>query len=157
MEYTLEILRLSSQFNKDYPKDTYPELMHKQGRPYTCLLIDLHCDYFICIPFRSSIKHKNAFMFTGTERSKRTHSGLDYSKKAIIKNTDYFDRDTPAVVDQDEYNEMITNKQTIVNDADSYVSTYINHITGTKLLHPRAFSRKYQYSTLPYFHDIMGI
>ena len=49
MEYTLEVLRLSSQFNKDYPKDTYPELMHKQGRPYTCLLIDLHCDYFICI------------------------------------------------------------------------------------------------------------
>lgn len=114
MEYDSELSLLSSKFNQDYPPDTYPELMHKHGRPYTCLLIDSHDDYFICVPFRSSIGHKNAFMFTRTARSKKT-------------------------------------------EANDYVDTCINHVNGTAPIHPRAFSRKYQYSTLPYFHNIMGI
>lgn len=60
MEYDSELSLLSSKFTQDYPPATYPELMHKHGRPYTCLLIDSHDDYFICVPFRSSIGHKNA-------------------------------------------------------------------------------------------------
>ena len=84
MEFDSELSLLSPKFTQDYPPATYPELMHKHGRPYTCLLIDFHDDYFICVPFRSSIGHKNAFMFTGTARSKKTKSGLDYSKIAII-------------------------------------------------------------------------
>lgn len=64
---------------------------------------------------------------------------------------------TAAIVDQDEYTEMMKNLPTIVQEANDYVDTYINHINGTTPLHPRGFSRKYQYSTLPYFHDIMEI
>lgn len=157
MEYDSELSLLSSKFTQDYPSTAYPELMYKHGRPYTCLLIDSHDDYFICVPFRSSIRHKNAFMFTGTTRSKKTQSGLDYSKIAIIKNSDYFDSTAIALVDQDEYAEMMRNLPTIVQEANDYVDTYINHVNGIVLMHPRAFLRKYQYSTLPYFHDIMGI
>ena len=62
MEYDSELSLLSSKFTQDYPPATYPELMHKHGRPYTCLLIDSHDDYFICVPFRSSIGHKNALI-----------------------------------------------------------------------------------------------
>lgn len=91
---------------QDYPAAEYPELMHKKGRPYTCLLIEPHTDYYICVPFRSSIGHKNAFFFTNTIRSKEAKSGLDYSKAAIIKDTDYFDLSRPATVDQDEYDIM---------------------------------------------------
>ena len=61
MKYSSELLLLSSKFIQDYPPDTYPELMYKHGRPYACLLIESHDDYFICVPFRSSIGHKNAF------------------------------------------------------------------------------------------------
>lgn len=157
MEYNSELSLLSSKFTQDYPPDTYPELLHKHGRPYTCLLIDSHADYFICVPFRSSIGHKNAFMFTGTIRSQKAKSGLDYSKIAIIKNNDYFDSLSKAIVDQDEYAEMMKNLTVIIQEALNYVDTYINHINGTVPLHPRAFARKYQYSTLPYFHDIMGL
>lgn len=96
-------------------------------------------------------------MFTGTTRSKKTQSGLDYSKIAIIKNSDYFDSTAIALVDQDEFAEMMRNLPTIVQEANDYVDTYINHVNGIVLMHPRAFLRKYQYSTLPYFHDIMGI
>ena len=101
------------KFTQAYPPATYPELMHKHGRPYTCLLIDSH--------------------------------------------DDYFDSITAAIADQDEYTEMMKNLPTIVQEANDYVDTYINHINGTTPLHPREFSRKYQYSTLPYFHDIMEI
>ena len=106
MEYDSQVYLLSEQFVANYPPDRYPEIMHKQGRPYACLLIDTHDGFFICVPFRSSISHSNAFLFTGTERSKRSRSGLDYSKIAIIKNCDYIDLQTAAVVDQDEYNEL---------------------------------------------------
>lgn len=48
-------------------------------------VIETQEDYLICIPFRSSIRHKEAFFFTNTNRSKRTRSGLDYKKTIIIK------------------------------------------------------------------------
>lgn len=154
MEYSSELSLLSEKFIHDYPHSKYPELMYKSGRPYTCLLIDSHNDYYICVPFRSSIRHKNAFMFTATARSK---SGLDYSKIAVINNVTYFDFTTKAIVDSDEYSELIKNLPIIAGEVVEYVDTYIKHINGTALLHPRAFARKYQYSTLPYFHDIMKL
>lgn len=157
MDYLSQVYLLSSQFIQDYPASTYPELMHKQGRPYTCLLIDSHDGYFICVPFRSSINHRNAYFFKGTARSQRTKSGLDYSKIVIISDPAYIDSSTAAVVDQDEYNEMMTNLPQIVKEALSYVDTYIAHINGTALLHPKQFARQYGFTTLAYFHDIMGI
>lgn len=85
VEYDSVLSLLSSKFTQDYPLSTYPELMYKLGRPYTCLLIESHADYFICVPFRSYINHKNAFLFTNSIRSKQTKSGLDYSKVVLIK------------------------------------------------------------------------
>ncbi len=61
------------------------------------------------------------------------------------------------MVDQDEYTETLKNIKRIVGEAVDYVDTYINHVTGKRPLHLREYQRKYQYSTLPYFHDIMGI
>ncbi len=155
MDFVVELSLLSSRFALDYPLIRYPELLHKAGRPYTCLLIASHDDYFICIPFRTSINHKNAFLFTGTLRSRKAKSGLDYSKTVIIKDTAYLDSSAKAIVDRDEYSEMIKNISTIVKDASRYVDTYIKHVVGSSPLHPKVYARKYQYSTLPYFHDIL--
>lgn len=106
MEFDHAIYLLSSEFITDYPPVKYPELMQKEGRPYTCLLIDSHDGYFICVPFRSSIHHKNAFFFKGTARSMRTQSGLDYSKIALVNESRYIDSTKPAIVDSDEYHDM---------------------------------------------------
>ena len=152
----VEIYQLSEQFLRDYPAEQYPELMCKRGRPYSCLLIDLHFDYYICIPYRSSIRHKNAYLFTGTQRSLRTKSGLDYSKIVLIQKKIYLN-DKNVVVDQDEYTETIRNIKRIAGEAVEYIEGYIHHVDGTKLLHPRAYDRKYKFSTLPYFHDILGL
>lgn len=156
MEYDVDIRLLSPAFLAAYPGTTYPELMHKGGRPYTCLLIDTHEDYLICIPFRSSINHKNAYLFTTTQRSIRTRSGLDYTKAVLIRDPSYIDSGH-AIVDQDEYHETMANLKQITQEIDQYITTYANHVNGTAPLHLRAFQRQYGFSTLPYFHDIMGL
>lgn len=156
MDYDFDINLLSQKFINDYPAAQFPELMHKQGRPYSCLLIDSHDGYLICIPFRSSINHKNSFMFKGTQRAMRTKSGLDYSKIVLIKDTDYLDNQK-AIVDKDEYRETIKHLPTITADVIEYIETYIDHVKGLSTMHPRDYARKYKFSTLKYFHDIMNI
>lgn len=156
MKYDVDICHLSEAFYDAYPLSKYPELMRKYERPYTCLLIENHEDYLTCIPFRSSIQHKEAFLFNDTNRSLYSHSGLDCKKTALIKDLDYIDTQS-VVIDSDEYTAMIKNIDRIVSDIDFYINRYKNHITGALPMHPRAFVRHYQYSTLPYFHDILGI
>ena len=78
--FDYQILKLTDAFYNTYSKEEYPELLLKSGRSYNCLLIESHYGYFICVPFRTNIRHKNAFLFTNTKRSKKYASGLDYSK-----------------------------------------------------------------------------
>lgn len=157
MEYESQIYLLSEKFIKDHPLSVFPELMYKKGRPYTCLLIETHADYLICVPFRTSINHPYAFHFKDTKRSKKSHSGLDYSKSVIIKDDDYIDSKTPVVVDQDEFREVMKNLPAIVENVLFYVDTYINHKNGTAVIHQRMYDRMYSYSSLQYFHKELGI
>ena len=145
---------LSNLFFKDYSESDCPELMRKPGRPYNCLMINSHSGYYVCIPFRSHINHSNSYMFTSTERSKKTSSGLDFSKIVIISDEKYF-ATTNAVVDQDEYNEAVANMDKIISKAEKYINGYIEHKKGTKVMHPREYDRKYKFSTLPYFNDVL--
>ena len=156
MDYDVQVYLLSQKFMNDYPKEQYPELMHKLGRPYSCLIVDTHEDYLICIPFRSAIMHQNAYFFKDTERSKRSRSGLDYSKVVLLRDLDYLDS-KKAVVDQDEYKDAIKHMDTIVHDIVCYIEQYVNHTNGTQRLHQREYARKYQFSTLPYFHEMLGL
>jgi hypothetical protein len=81
---------------------------------------------------------------------------LDYKKIVIIKDASFLDEGT-AVVDSDEYKAVMNNLSEIVSGALSYVDNYVSHINGTKRLHEREFARRYSFSTLPYFHDILGL
>lgn len=153
MIYINDIYLLSQKFISDYPLTKYPELMYKPNRPYTCLLIDTHEDYLICIPFRSSITHKNSYLFKHSKRSKKTRSGLDYSKVVLIQNNEYIDSKR-AIIDQDEYKETIQNLNWIVKEIVDYIDTHTNHVSKIKRIHNKKFERMYKYSTLPYFHDI---
>lgn len=157
VEVLMDVCRLTEDFMKDYPLSQYPELMYKIGRPYNCLLVDVHLDdYFIFIPYRSHIRHNNAFKFRGTQRSKENQSGLDYSKIVLISKYEYGTAKN-TVVDQDEYNETRKNIQKIATEAVAYIDGYVNHCNGTKVLHHKEFDRRYRYSTLPYFHDLLKL
>lgn len=156
MDYDVEIRKLSPAFYAAYPNSAYPEILEKEGRPYTCLLIDTHEDYLICVPFRSNMNHREGFRFKNTRRSARTRSGLDYKKIVLIRDSAYIDSGNP-VVDSDEYRTVITNIAKIASKAAAYVEKYRNHVLGSSVLPLREFQRKYGTSTLPYFHDILGI
>lgn len=153
VDYVEDIYRLSAQFYLDYPRNEYPEILSKTGRPYACLLIEYIDDIFICIPYRSHIQHKNAFLFKGSLRSKRNSSGLDYSKIILIKDDKYLGGMT--VVDVDEYKETRQNMERIINEVHKYISDYIKDLNGIQGLHPKEWQRRYGMSTLPYFNDLL--
>ena len=157
MNYDFEVYKLSNDFFNDYPISKYPELLTKDGRPYNCLLIDTHIDYFICVPFRTNISpHNNdSYKFKNSNRSKKSTSGLDYQKMLIIKESRYLEDN--AIVDRDEYSEAISNINQIVVGSEKYLNTYINHVNQTQVLHQREYDRHYKFSTLPYFHDVLNI
>ncbi len=132
--------------------------MLKDKRPYGCLLIKTHNDYYICVPFRSHIHHKNAFLFKNTERSKADSSGLDYSKTVLIRPEDY-DKYLieNAVVDTDEYKTVRMNIYKIEKQISKYIEGYVKSVSDFENADKKSFERKYKYSTLKYFHDIFGI
>lgn len=132
--------------------------MLKDKRPYGCLLIKTHNDYYICVPFRSHIHHKNAFLFKNTERSKTDSSGLDYSKTVLIRPEDY-DKYLieNAVVDTDEYKVVRINIYKIEKQISKYIEGYVKSVSDFENADKKSFERKYKYSTLKYFHDILGI
>lgn len=151
MEYIAEIHSLSAQFFADYPNAQYPEIAQKKDRPYSCLLVEYLDDLFICIPFRSHVRHPYAYHFKSSARSQRGRSGLDYTKSILIKNNDYLDTSMPALVDQDEFKETMINLPRIVQGAFDYISDYKDDLNGVRKLHPREWQRRYGRSTLPYF------
>lgn len=92
-------------------------------------------------------------MFKNTQRSKVAESGLDFPKIILIDNPKYI---IPgAVVDNDEYVEMMQNCSKIVSKAHTYINTYVQHVTKGKELNPQTFERKYKYTTLKYFHNLL--
>ncbi len=155
-DFDYQILRLTEKFLDDYPVQNYPELMGKRGRGYSCLLIQTYYDYFICIPYRTEIKHKYAYHFKNSKRSKEHCSGLDYTKMIIIKNPQYISN-TDAVIDRDEYKETRHGIYKIVKDALSFLEDYIMYHTGKKILDKREYEKRYRYSSLKYFHNELGI
>ena len=101
------IKKLSKKFYQRYPSKMYEEILSKEDRPYSCLLVKQY-GYFICVPFRTEIRHKYAYHFQASERSRKHHSGLDFTKVVIVTNQEFINEDI-TVVDQDEYKEVIYN------------------------------------------------
>ena len=154
--FDYQILNLTDAFYSDYPDPPYSEILTKGSRPYSCLLLQSHYDYFICIPYRSHITHKYAFFFRTSRRSNKSKSGLDYSKISIIKKLEYL-TSKDAVIDADEYTETRLFIKKIEKDAIAYVDDYVNHISGKECLTEKEFERRYGYSTLKYFHKELGL
>ncbi len=158
MDYANQIYYLAPAFYKDYPNPPYTEILYnKLGRAYNCLIIETKEAYYICIPFRSNMKHHYGYSFRHSKRSQRTKSGLDYKKMVIIKNGDYLDSGRPAVIDQDEYNETMQNLPRIVREANAFLEDYISYIKGISTLDAEEIKRRYSESTLQYFHPELGL
>ena len=156
MEYATQLTTLTQAFYNAYPQAQYPEIPTKQSRPYKCMLLETHDGYFICLPFRTNIRHRYAFTFGNNRSRKKANPGIDISKMIIITEPSYIS-DSFAIVKKSEYNETMAHLDTIVNRADQYLQSYINHVLGNIVLSEPEFSRKYGHSCLPYFHKELGL
>lgn len=60
-----QIRKLNKQFYKDYPHNQYSEILIKLDRSYNISLfnIDYLKEYYICVPFRTKMKHNNGYKF----------------------------------------------------------------------------------------------
>ena len=152
-----EIKKLSEQFYKDYPHDQYQEILTKEGRSYDVVLfeIDYLSNCYICVPFRTEMKHNNGYKFKFSDRSKNHQSGLDFSKLVIVSKDDYIGEN--STIDTDEYQEFKRQEAHIHHNLEKYIYDYVEHINGRILMHIKQFDRKYKYSTLKYFHKELGI
>ena len=155
MEYIAEIYSLSAQFYQDYSPAQYPEILRKKDRPYTCLLVEYMDEIYLCIPFRSQIRHPYAFHFKHSARAKQMQSGLDYTKTVLIVRDEYIDSLHPAVVDRDEFLETIQNLPRIVKEIYRFIGEYQDDLNGVRPLHPREWQRRYGRSSIPYFNSLL--
>lgn len=155
--FDYQVLNLTAKFYNDYPDPPFTEIIRKNTRPYNCLLMQSNYGYFICIPYRSNVKHKYSYKFKYSERSKRVNSGLDYTKIVIVRNSDYIGT-SDAVVDADEYRETRDNIDFIRKDAQAYIDNYVQSIRYNPMeCNSKKFQRIYGFSTLKYFHKELEI
>lgn len=154
-DFDFQILCLSSTSYRAYPNPPYIEILKKETRPYKCLLLETHYDYYICIPFRTNIGHNYCFLTRSSERTEEGNTGLDYTKMVVIQKSEFLDSET-AVIGHDEYVKVIKNLDRIKRDSLQYLEQYCNHHRGISVLSSREY-RKYRYSPLKYFHKELGI
>lgn len=154
MNFDFELKYLNNTFYDTYDEVNYGEILRKEARSYSCIVLETKYDYFICLPFRTDMSHKYGYHFKNSVRSRTYMSGIDYSKMVILKDNSYFST-TNAVVDGDEYVEMVQNIEKIVTEANEYLDNYINYKKGLNNISARDFARAYRFSTLKYFDDII--
>lgn len=94
-------------------------------------------------------------LFFSKRKLPYSRPGLDYSKMIVFTDTRYLGALT--TVDNNQQIEFVQNIATISDEIINYITRYIEHVKGIKPLHRRVFQRLYGYSTLKYFHDILGI
>lgn len=156
-EYVFELRLLNSQYYIDYPSNKYVDILSNQKRGYVIILFETKSGYLVGTPFRSKIRHNNCYHFKNSARSKRTKSGIDYSKSIILVDDKYVDKINYPRIDQDEYNELILKQVRIMAEISDYIDTYISHHKNTKVLDKEEYERRYKYTSLKYFHKELGI
>lgn len=149
-KYQYKLQYLSSTFYEDYNSNCYPEIENKNNRPYIVILIKIKNNTF-AIPFRTNISHNNCYKFKTSSRKTCKITGIDYTKAIIVNNKKYLG--APATIDNKEYVELSNNYIFIINQFKKYVNDYIHYCHSNNYYK----KRKFQYTTLKYFHKELGI
>jgi protein AbiQ len=89
---------LSADFYRDYAHCA--ELEIKTDRPYAQVRVDLSGVLF-AVPLRSAIKHRHVLW---TDRANRC--GLDFSKAAVVTNSNYIDATRTPYIRQNEFDAL---------------------------------------------------
>lgn len=149
MKQLFELRKLTLDFYKDYPYDLFPEMEHKISRPYVVLLVSIN-DVQFAIPFRTNIRHSYCYKFKTSDRKTNSSTGIDFSKAVVILDHRYLDKQTD--INDKEYLELQEKSYFIFNQFKKYVEGYINYkLHGGN----RFVAKRYQFTTLKYFDDVL--
>ena len=151
MSKIYELNYLSDDFYAKYNPSQYPEIEHKRTRPYMVLLIKIDENTF-AIPFRTNVKHKYCYKFKHSGRESNTVTGLDFTKAVIVNDTKYIGGS--ATIDKKEFIELNNKYYFIISKFKKYVAGYAEYVNGSC---NEFEAKKYQYSTLKYFHNELEI
>lgn len=143
---------LSNDFFNTMCTPERSEIENKPERPYVVLLVNISGNTF-AIPFRTNLPHNNGYKFRKTGRPTKCSSGIDFSKAVIVNDKSYIGN--TAFVDKEEFRELSNKSNFIIKKFETYVNNYIKVANGTTT--DKYTVNKYQYSTLRYFHDELGI
>lgn len=142
---------LSAVFYSDYDAKNYPEIEHKDNRPYMVMLIKIENNTF-AVPFRTNVPHNNCYKFKTSTRPTDSVTGIDYTKAVIVNDSKYIG--ISARINDKEYTELNDNYGFIINQFQKFVSDYIKYANSEKRYYA---SKKFRYTTLKYFHKELGI
>ena len=142
---------LSEKFYEKYNKAEYPEIEHKQKRPYLVMLITIDDNTF-AIPFRTNIRHSHCYKFQNTSRSTVAATGLDFTKAVIVNDDTYIGE--AAMIDDKEFVELNDRYLFIINKFRTYVNGYKKYVVSKSYMHQ---INKYRYTSLQYFHKELNI
>lgn len=155
MQYDFEIRKLTKEFYEHRVKNSWNEVLQKEGRCYNCVIVDTYYDFFICIPFRSEMNHDFGYRFKTSARSRKNKSAIDYSKIVLIEKYEEYISNKPAIVDHDEYIEFVKNSKKIISEAIKYMEDYVKFRNEDEKQHSISDLRKFKYTSLKYFDDIL--
>lgn len=149
MSKLVELRKLSEAFYEDYPHDEYPEMEFKIGRPYVVLLVEINRVTF-AIPLRTNVRHSSCYKFRTSDRKTASVTGIDFSKAVVISKDHYLD--VEASINDKEYLELQEKAFYIVSKFKRYVDGYIEYKKhgGNEFI-----AKRYQFSTLQYFDDLL--
>ena len=149
MAKLVELRKLSKDFYKDYPHNEYPEMESKLGRPYVVLLVEINNIKF-AIPLRTNIHHAYCYKFKTSDRKTESATGIDFSKAVVIISQNYLGEETD--INDKEYLELQEKAFFIINKFKKYIDDYIKYKKSGGNEH---VAKRYMYSTLKYFDDIL--
>ena len=149
MAKLIELRKLSTNFYASYPENEYPEMEYKTGRPYVVLLVKINSVKF-AIPLRTNIRHSYCYKFRTSDRETNSITGIDFSKAVVIEKDEYLGEETN--INDREYIELQEKTFFIIKQFKKYVNDYINYRKngGNEYV-----AKRYQFSTLKYFDDIL--
>jgi protein AbiQ len=136
---------LTKEFYNDYPKDKFPEIMQKDTRPYTQILISSN-DLVFAVPLRSDIKHKDNVLWT----DKNNKCGLDFTKTIIITDEKYIDKLSKPYIRPAEYKHLLGKDRRVVEKVEKFIDDYKEAKLNLSISHN---AELYKFSALQYFEE----
>ena len=151
MSTNFTINRLSASFYAKYPVSQYPEIESKPDRPYVVIVVMINDNRF-ALPLRTNIRHSYCYKFKRTGRTTSSATGIDFTKAVIINDPSMLGN--AVTMDNIEYRELVKDFYIIMGRFQKYINDYIVFCRdgGNEYT-----SKKFQFTTLKYFHRELGI